>query len=137
LELFSKGSILKRGSSPKLILWNNALVNALAGRSFNESLTDGIWWGRLVENAVGAHLLNHLHPVGCSVAYWRRRDQEVDFVITKGSRICAIEVKSGRSGKISGMEAFHAGYPSARRIVVGGNGIPLDEFFSVSPEAWI
>jgi len=137
LELFSKGSIRKRGSSPKLILWNNALVNALAGRSFNESHTDAVWWGRLVENAVGAHFLNHLHPVGCSVAYWRRKDHEVDFVITKGSRICAIEVKSGRSGKISGMEAFHASYPSARRIVVGGNGIPLDEFFSASPEVWL
>jgi hypothetical protein len=34
LELFSQGKQRKRGSSPKLILWNNALVNALSTRTF-------------------------------------------------------------------------------------------------------
>ncbi|HYC57239.1 MAG TPA: AAA family ATPase, partial [Candidatus Binatia bacterium] len=55
LELFSRGTVRKRGSSPKLILWNNALITAPSLRSYEQSLADGPWWGRLVENAVGAH----------------------------------------------------------------------------------
>jgi uncharacterized protein len=46
LELFSRGSVRKRGSSPKLLLWNNALVNSLSTRSFEESVADASWWGR-------------------------------------------------------------------------------------------
>lgn len=55
LELFSKGKLRKRGSSPKLILWNNSLINALSLKSMKESLEDQNWWRRLLENAVGAH----------------------------------------------------------------------------------
>src|SRR5689334_11238417 len=46
--------MLQRSSTPKLVLWNNALVTALAGMSFREARADGGWWGRLVENAFGA-----------------------------------------------------------------------------------
>jgi predicted AAA+ superfamily ATPase len=137
LELFSRGSIRKRGSSPKLLLWNNALVTALSNRSFDESNSDAIWWGRLVENAVGAHLVNNLYQVDYSITYWRHGNNEVDFVIARGTELCAIEVKSGRSGKVSGLEAFRARYPEARLIVVGGNGIPLHDFFSTPAEAWL
>ena len=137
LELFSRGSIRKRGSSPKLLLWNNALVTALSNRSFDESNSDAIWWGRLVENAVGGHIVNNLYPVDYSITYWRHGENEVDFVIARGTELCAIEVKSGRSGKVSGLEAFRARYPDARLIVVGGNGIPLHDFFSTPVEAWL
>ena len=67
LELFSRGVQRKRGSSPKLVLWNNALVNALSTRSFAESLGDTVWWGRLVENAVGAYLCSNLNSVEYTV----------------------------------------------------------------------
>jgi hypothetical protein len=137
LELFSRGSIRKRGSSPKLLLWNNALITALSNRSFDESNSDAIWWGRLVENAVGGHIVNNLYPVDYSITYWRHGENEVDFVIARGTELCAIEVKSGRSGKVSGLEAFRARYPDARQIVVGGNGIPLHDFFSTPVEAWL
>jgi len=59
LELFKGGKRQKRGSSPKLIIRNNGLINAISGDSFKDSRNDYSWWGRLVENAVGAHLLNH------------------------------------------------------------------------------
>ncbi len=136
LELFSRGSVRKRGSSPKLILWNNALVTALSSRSFDASSSDAIWWGRLIENAVGGHFVNNLYPADYSITYWRHGDNEVDFVIARGTELCAIEVKSGRSSKVSGQEAFRDRYPEARLIVVGGNGIPLQEFFSTPAEAW-
>ena len=137
MELFSRGSVRKRGSSPKLLLWNNALVNALSNRSFNETIADTSWWGRLVENAVGGYLVNNLYPIDYSITYWRHGDTEVDFVIARATELCAVEVKSGRSGKVSGMEAFRARYPDARLIVVGGNGIPLHDFFSTPVEEWL
>jgi uncharacterized protein len=43
LELFSRGKQRRRGSSPKLVLWNNALVNALSTRSLADSLDDTLW----------------------------------------------------------------------------------------------
>lgn len=137
LELFSRGVQRKRGSSPKLILWNNALVNALSIRSFADSLADTVWWGRLVENAVGAHLCNSLTSVEYSVTYWREGDHEVDFVIARGRDIWAIEVKSGRCGKAAGLTRFRDRYPEAKTLLVGAQGIPLAEFFTKIVEAWL
>lgn len=137
LELFSQGVQRKRGSSPKLVLWNNALVNALSTRNFTESLADTIWWGRLVENAVGAHLCNSLNSVEYSVTYWREGDYEVDFVISRGRDVWAIEVKSGRSGKTTGLTRFRSRYPDAKALLVGAQGIPLEEFFSKPVKVWL
>jgi uncharacterized protein len=137
LELFSRGVQRKRGSSPKLILWNNALVNALSTRSFADSLADTVWWGRLVENAVGAHLCNSLTSVEYSVTYWREGDHEVDFVIARGRDIWAIEVKSGRSGKAAGLTRFRNRYPAAKTLLIGAQGIPLEEFFSKNIEGYL
>jgi hypothetical protein len=137
LELFSKGVQRQRGSSPKLVLWNNALVNALSTRSYSDSISDTIWWGRLVENAVGAHLCNSLNSVEYSVSYWRDGNHEVDFVIARGHDVWAIEVKSGRSGKTAGLIRFRARYPDARALLVGAQGIPLEEFFSQDVRTWL
>jgi len=135
LEAFSRGKVRQRGSSPKLVLWSNALVSALGGPSFDEARADPAWWGRLVENAVGAHLLNGLPPSSCSVSYWRRDDEEVDFVVERGTAIWAVEVKSGRPRKASGLRAFRARYPRCRALLVGAEGIPLTTFFETHPAA--
>jgi hypothetical protein len=137
LELFSRGAQRRRGSSPKLILWNNALVTALSTRTLTESLADPVWWGRLVENAVGGHLCNHLNSVEYTLTYWRERDKEVDFVVSRGRDLWALEVKSGRSGKGSGLSWFRRRYPQARALMVGGQGIPLEEFFSREPATFL
>lgn len=137
LELFSRGKQRKRGSSPKLVLWNNALVNALSTRTFAESLGDKIWWGRLVENAVGAQLCNNLHSVEYTISYWRKGNHEVDFVVARGRDIWAVEVKSGRSGKTSGLARFRTHYPKARALLVGGQGIPLETFFRRDASSWL
>jgi predicted AAA+ superfamily ATPase len=137
LEIFSQGVQRKRGSSPKLVLWNNALVSALSTRSFSDSIGDAIWWGRLVENAVGAHLCNNLNSVEYTVSYWRDGDYEVDFVIAQGRDVWAIEVKSGRSGKTTGLSRFRARYPDAKVLLVGAQGIPLEEFFSRDVKSWL
>jgi len=136
LELFSKGQARKRGSSPKLVLWNNALVSATVLKTFEQAFADGSWWGRLVENAVGAHLLNGLHGSAWGVTYWREATEEVDFVVSKGTQDWAVEVKSGRGDKVSGMVAFRKRYPKAKAWLVGATGIKLEEFFSQPAPEW-
>lgn len=136
LELYTKGQVRKRGSSPKLILWNNALINAPSTRTFAQANADGAWWGRLVENAVGAHLLNGLHGPQWSINYWRANGDEVDFVVAHGARAWAVEVKSGRGGKPAGMAAFRKRYPKAKAWLVGATGIPLPEFFTRPASDW-
>lgn len=133
LELFSRGQQRKRGSSPKLILWNNALISAVGLRGKNQCMEDAPWRGRLVENAVGAHLLQALHSPGMAVTYWRKGNLEVDFVVESGDRILALEVKSGRTGRVSGLAAFKKLYPESRAVIIGRDGIPLEEFFAGDP----
>lgn len=48
----------------------------------------------------------------------------------------AIEVKSGRSGRTSGLAAFQREYPKAKSLLVGAEGIPLREFFAAPAEEW-
>ncbi len=136
LEQFSKGHVRQRGSSPKLVLWNNALVNALSLRPFAQAMRDGAWWGRLVENAVGAHLLNGLQGPDWSVTYWRDGTAEVDFVVAHGTRVWALEVKSGRPGRISGLQAFRKRYPAATVWLVGAGGLALEDFFGQPATHW-
>jgi hypothetical protein len=133
LPLFSRGQVRQRGSSPKLVLWNNALVSALGGPSFEAALADTAWWGRLVENAAGAHLLNALSPSASLVSYWRHNGAEVDFVVSFGTVVWAVEVKSGRPRNTSGLQAFRKRYPECRTLIVGGEGMPLETFFSTPP----
>lgn len=133
LEIFSKGHVRKRGSSPKLILWNNALINGISLKDFEQTYSDATGWGRLVENAVGAHLLNRLSGTPVSVTYWRKGHHEVDFVLNAGEQVIAIEVKSGRPGSTSGLDAFKKHYPESVAVTVGVHGIPLEDFFCSDP----
>ncbi len=136
IEAYSKGQIRKRGSSPKLILWNNALINALSTKKFREAVGDPVWWGRIVENAVGAHLCNSLSGVEYNITYWREGDREVDFVVTRGPKAWAIEVKGGRTGKLTGIGHFRRIYPEANTLLVGEGGIPLEQFFKSDASVW-
>lgn len=136
VELYSKGQNRKRGSSPKLVLWNNALVNAPSLLTYAQAFADGTWWGRLVENAVGAHLLNHLPGPLWSITYWRDGPEEVDYVVSHGSQTWALEVKSGRGGRISGLAAFRRRYPRAKVWLLGATGLPLTDFFAHPAPHW-
>lgn len=135
LERFSAGHARSRGSSPKFIFWNNALISALGLRSLEQVRAEPDRWGRWIENAVGAHLLNHLQGLPFEITYWRHRNREVDFVVRAGDALWAIEVKSGRAGTMPGLEAFQREHPRARRLVVGSGGVPLEEFFGEDPKA--
>lgn len=87
-------------------------------------------WGRLVESAIGAYLINSVQNNNIQLYYWREQDYEVDFVLERGNELVAIEVKSGsRSTSLPGMKKFAQNYQPKRNILVGGDGISIGDFF--------
>ncbi len=127
-----------RGSSPKLLVFNTALMTVMAGASPEEVQSDREFRGRLIESAVGAHLANAATAGECELFYWRDRGQEVDFVTKAGSRLTAIEVKSGRSPQAhAGAAAFAAAFNVRRTLLVGGDGIPVEEFLNRPVSRWL
>jgi len=138
LAKYSHGKVRQRGSSPKLQVLNTALMTVSAGIDFAETRQDGERWGRLVESAVGAHLVNETLGTHIEVTYWRERNREVDFVLQRGSAVVGIEVKSGaHRGLPHGMEAFRKQFAPLRTLLVGGDGIPLKEFLSTPVAQWL
>lgn len=123
-------------SSPKLIALNNALPNAAASTlTFTQTVQRGDLWGRLVENAVGAHFLNH--GLGADTYYWQDGGGEVDFIVERGGRATAFEVKSGRKQASTALERLKMRHPKIRIVSLGSGGIPLERFFEASPDAWL
>jgi predicted AAA+ superfamily ATPase len=138
LSKYAHGQIRQRGSSPKLQIMNTALMSAHDGRSFTQARRDGEHWGRLVESCIGAHLLNSSFGANISVTYWRERNHEVDFVLQEGKSTVAIEVKSGnRREALPGMEAFVRQFKPKRQLLVGGQGISVEEFLSKPAAQWL
>ena len=135
---FAGETVRQRASSPKLQVLNTALMSALEGISPEEARQDRSFYGRLVESAVGAHLANAARTEGFELFYWRDRNREVDFVIRKNRKLTAIEVKSGlRRDCLPGMAAFDEAYRPARCLLVGGDGIPLEEFLRKPAATWL
>ena len=138
LQKFAGGAVRRRGSSPKLQVLNTALMTAQSGLSVSEAREDREFWGRLVESAVGAYLANAAATGTCEIFYWRDRNREVDFVVRAGKSLVAIEVKSTRRrDTMPGMTAFADAFRPTRKLLVGGDGIALDEFLSKPVEHWV
>jgi len=138
LPKYAADAARRRASSPKLQVYNAALLTAQSGMTLTEMRRDSSLWGRLIESAVGAHLANAAATGICELAYWRERDREVDFVVTRGRNVTAIEVKSGRApGALRGMAAFGEAFKPQRTLLVGGDGIAIEEFLARPVEQWI
>ncbi len=132
---------MRRGSTPKLIVHNTALMSAGSGYTYTEARADRTFWGRLVESAVGAHLLNSLSP-RAELLYWRHNNVEVDFVITRANHVSVIEVKSGvKRISTKGFEKFEENYSSnarsIKRIEVHGSGTELADFLATPASQWL
>ena len=112
LEKYSTRPLTKKSSSPKLIPLCSALVHAFVRPALMDE--DGEWFGRVFENAIGAHLCKGL----ADVSYWRDGNAEVDFVVVIDKQIIAIEVKSGRRKGSLGLSEFKARFPNSRTILM-------------------
>lgn len=140
LELLSDAGILcglakydpklirEKASSPRFMVFDTSLMTASYGRYREFLLTDSERKGHLVESAIGAHLLARSKQEHFDVSWWREGDKEVDFVVSRGGDVVAIEVKSGRVKSLKGITAFVNKFPEARTIVVGSADIPVEAF---------
>jgi hypothetical protein len=138
LQKYAGSAVRQRGSSPKLQVLNTALMTAASGHTFEAARADRGYWGRLVESAVGAHLANAAAARECELFYWRDRNREVDFVIRAHDALVAIEVKSSQPREArSGLAAFAETWNPRRTLLVGEDGIALDEFLARPVEGWI
>ncbi len=119
LERFSGNRIRQRGSIPKIVVLDNALISVVQGVDFPEAVKDRTFWGRVTENAVGAMLANWLAERGGRLYYWRDRNEEVDYVAIWGNHLVAIEVKSGAPGKFpEGLRGFVKRFPQAQQVLI-------------------
>ena len=138
LQKYSGGAARQRASSPKLQVFNTALITAQAETTIKQAREDRTFWGRLVESAIGAHLANAAAVGECQAYYWRERNREVDFVVRAGGSLAAIEVKSGRAADtLAGMSAFSQAFPPTRKLLVGGDGIDVETFLSKPVGDWL
>lgn len=138
LQKYAGDVARSRGSSPKLQVLNTALMTATSGLDVDEARKDREFWGHLVESAVGAHLGNAAMRGECTVHYWRENNREVDFVVQAGRTVTAIEVKSGRAPRShNGTSAFKDAFKAKRSLMVGGDGIALEEFLMKPVAHWV
>jgi predicted AAA+ superfamily ATPase len=127
-----------RGSSPKLQVLNTGLMTATTGVTLDDARADREHWGRLVESAAGAHLANAALRGECALCYWRERNHEVDFVVTTARGVTALEVKSGRAPQNHpGTAAFASAFEPERTLLVGGDGIALEDFLLRPVSHWL
>ena len=133
IEAYAADVIRKRASSPKFQVHNNALLSAQQRESFEQVKMQPALWGRAVESAIGAWLINAAQTSGYKLYYWRLRDKEVDFIIERKGKTVAIEVKTGAEKGTSGMKYFKENYQPDKILLVGKNGIPWQEMLEINP----
>ncbi len=135
LQKYASAPIRRIQSVPKFQVFNNALLSAFSDYRFDTAQLDSQRWGRWVESAVGAHLVNYAEEQNYSVFYWRERDDEVDFILRRGvDEVVAIEVKSDSRSDNQGLYVFDKQFHPKHTMVVGTNGFPLETFLRVAPE---
>lgn len=132
LQKYAKDKARRYQSSPKFMVYNTALLSALHGKGFDAERESPERWGRWVESAVGAYLLNQAEIYGYNVYYWRENNDEVDFVLeNRNKELLAIEVKSGHRIDNAGVHVFEQKFHPIHTFVVGSNAFTTEEFLSI------
>ncbi len=109
LEKYSGSAVRVRSSSPKFL----PLAPAIFFQTVLEEYKPETY-GRVFELLVGTQLVR----TGLDLYYWRENNFEVDYVVKRGRRLWAIEVKSGRKRDFVGLEKFKKSYPSAEPVLI-------------------
>lgn len=129
LHKYANDTARRYNSIPKYQVYNTALLTQYSGTTFENDFTTPSRWGRWVESAVGAYLVNCSQEVGYTVSYWRENNNEVDFILRKQEQTVAIEVKSGKRMMNKGLSVFSQKFNPKYAIVIGSEGFSLEEFF--------
>lgn len=133
IEKYAGNTLKKRSSSPKFQVYNNALLTAMSSDTFEKVVVDPKKWGRLVESAIGSHLINYSVSERYGLYYWRENNYEIDFVIEKSGKLIGLEVKSGRRAENMGMKIFAQQFNPSKTFIVGTGGIGIAEFLRINP----
>ncbi len=134
LEKYGADVVRKRSSSPKFQVHNSALLSGQLQTTMSQMQANPAEWGRVVESAVGAHLINASYTEDIDVYYWREGNYEVDFVLQHKGKTIALEVKSNTSTGGKGMEMFRKKYNPDSILLVGQSGLPWEEFLGINPK---
>jgi uncharacterized protein len=139
LQKYAGQAVRQRASSPKLQVFNTALMGAIAateGFGYARLRATPELWGRVTESAVGAELLarnlehSSTQPL---IYYWRNGGSEVDYVVRHQGELFAYEVKSGANrGNVAGLDAFCTQHSEARPLVIGTGGLSLEAWFTAT-----
>ena len=136
LQKYAGQVVRQRQAPPKFMVHNTALMSAMGSHGFDEARADRSHWGRVVESAVGAHLINTADS-DTRVLYWRDGDDEVDFIVERRGRLAAIEVKSrADTSSHRGLDEFSRRHPQVRTLMVGSDEMPLGEFLRRPATEW-
>ena len=114
------------------LILRQVLRNIYSGKNFKDAVRDAEGWGRIVESAIGAHLINNAAMEGMNLYYWREQNSEVDFVLESKQSIVAIEVKSGKRKNSEGLARFRKLYNPSSAFVVGTGGVPVENFLKMT-----
>ena len=134
LDKFSGASYVgQRNSSPKFMVQNTAFIGATSNLSLEEAMFSHETWGNYVESTIGAHFINFSKIHGYEVLYWRQNNDEVDFILKTDQKVIAIEVKSGRVGKLNGMNGFLKQFSPDKVILIAPNTLSWQDTLSFDP----
>ena len=133
LQKYSGAGLQTKNSSPKLQVYNNALISAYNGDGFTYTKNNPMLWGRWVENIIGTHLINSSATGAFELFYWRKGNHEIDFIIKKGRQLIAIEVKSGNKLKATGLQAASKQFKFTKTLLIGLEGLHWKDFIKMNP----
>ncbi len=109
LEKYSAKKIKTKASSPKIVPMAPCFYYLNIQDKYSDSER-----GRVFEALVGSQLIK----TGEDVFYWREKNDEVDFILKKGKKIWAIEVKSGYKKNSKGLIAFKNQFKDAKIVYI-------------------
>lgn len=134
LQQYAADNARKYKSVPKYQVYNSGLLSATSSLNFNDAYLNPQQWGRWVETAVGAYLINHADRLEYKLYFWRNDGNEVDFILQSSKKLVAIEVKSGRRQNNQGLPIFSEQFHPDVELVVGGEAFGLEQFLTLSIE---
>ena len=128
LKKYSDKLLEAKTSSPRLLVHDTSLMVATSGEDRAALMEDPDRRGHLVESAVGAYLLARSRKEHFDLYWWRDGTAEVDFVIKKGKKRTALEVKSGRPKRTKGLGEFVSRFPGTYSLIIGSKDFPIEDF---------
>jgi len=132
LQKFSMDKARTKSSSPRFQTYNNALMNCYSFESFNQAKNHPELWGRVVESAVGAHLLTYQEE-GFDLQYYKEGNDEVDYILRYQGKTIALEIKTSNQAA-KGLDKFQAKFSPHRSYLISPHGLTWQQLIQLHPK---